>query len=265
LSFFLRKGRAHPDFAFTAGAAFSMTAGSLAWLLAEAGRLPPEALRWGQLVCFQVFFLLFAFGTFHWEAGDPASRPGGGNGARVAANNLVILLLLGAIAVEAFAPSALPGREFLIVRLVYAFKAALVAWFLWSRVKPSAPAFLGSARLAMFFVLFGLSLPILFPAQAVAVSHVTYVAGFCWLVLTRATALIAIRHSFRMPLGKWGTLILYGSLLAVGGILRVFADFAGGGRGVLLFLAAVFVLMPILLWSFLFFPYIGDARKDSRD
>src|SRR5690606_7221081 len=159
LSFFLRKGTAHPDFAFTAGAALSMTAGSLAWLLAEAGLIPAEAMRWGQLACFQVFFLLFAFGTFHWEAGDRAARSGGGKGARVAANHSVILLLLGAIAVEAFAPPAFPGREFLIGRLVYAFKAALVAWFLWSRVKPSAPAFLGSARVALFFILFGLSLP----------------------------------------------------------------------------------------------------------
>ncbi len=259
-----REGPAHPDLVFTGASILSALAGAVVWLIAEVHALPGEVLRWAQLAGFQAYFLLFAFGTFHWET--PA-KPGAGLGRRAAANACAAAILFALITVEAFASSWFPDSESLILRLAHAGKAGLVLWFILRRVPRTGPAYRGAARYALWSIFLGFTLTVIIPGKNVALSHFTYIAGFCWLVLSRGAVLVSLRSSWQLPLAKKSSLAAYGLLLAAGGALRVLADFSASSRPVLLLLAAGFVLLPMLLWAVFAMPRPGrsDRPAGKRD
>lgn len=261
LTFVLRRQPAHPDFLFSLAAVLSALGGSVLWMLAEAGVLSPDAGRFGRLAAFQAFFFCFAFATFHGEptALGAADRPRTSPAA--VANVLVLLVLFAALALEAFGPSWFPELATFPPAAANAAKAGLVLWFLRRRAAPMASPWPRSARWALLVAVAGLLLAAAFPGKSVALSHITYVGGFGWLVLARASGMVTAGAPTGMSFATRGSVSIYGSLLLLGALLRTVADFAPGSRPALLLLAAAFVLVPIVLWAMLFLPSLGSAER----
>jgi hypothetical protein len=180
---------------------------------------------------------------------------------RAAGNVAAILGLLAAITAEAFLLPRHPGLAWPILSAIHLANAGAVFWFLLRRAGRALPPHLASACIALHLIFFGLLLPIVFPVQAVAVSHFTYVAGFGWFILARATGYVPVRESFRLPMGGWRPVAICGSLLLAGGFLRMVADFAPDFRPALLALAAVFVMAPVLLWSWMTLPLVSPRSR----
>lgn len=267
-SLFLAKKSPGPDFLFLASAPIMAAMGAALRIATGMGLLAdPRWDRLGALAIYQGFFLLFALGALPTQARVRGKSKFDNPGLRWNLNIALAALLTAALVLEAYAPGF--GNPSLAIRAAYLIKFALLGWLFFLRIGPEPLPLTGAAHprgaiLGLFIILFGMGLPVLFPQQAVGLSHLAYVAGFAWLVLDQAARVLEGRFSLSTPMKEWGNIALFGSLLFLGALMRVVAEFAAPARAVLLVLAALFVLAPILVWTWRNMPYLGNDLERRR-
>jgi hypothetical protein len=266
-SLFLAKKSPGPDFLFLASAPIMAAAGAALRIVSGMGMIADS--RWdrlGALAVYQGFFLLFALGALPQQARVRGKVKFDNPGLRWNLNIALAVLLAVALVLEAFAPGF--GKPSLAIRAAYLIKVALLGWLLFMRTGPKPLPPTGAAHprgviLGLIITLFGMGLPALFPRYAIGLSHFAYVGGFAWLVLDQAARVLEGRFSLSTPMKGWGNIALFGSLLFLGALMRVVAEFAAPARSMLLFLAVLFVLAPFLAWTWRNLPYLG-GRPDPR-
>lgn len=227
------------------------------------GQLGPGAHRAGLLLQYQAFPLLLILGVgsfllpkfFAGAVVDPKTLreiPG------VFPKGLFALglLFLATYALEAWGPAVLGAGPAL--RLAYAGRAGVWAWFLYKRVglhriDRAQPAYLQGARLSLRATAAGLLLPVLGPGWILAWEHVVFIGGILWLTLSIAARVVAA-HGGRLDLlgtlGRYRRRTLgYGALVVGAAMVRVATDLWISSRSLHLAFAAFLGLAVLLLWA----------------
>ena len=223
-----------------------------------------SALRTAGLLQFQAFPLLLILGVgsfllpklFSGAVVDPRSLGGGKAGGQT----LLVamgLLFLSSFVLEAWGPAWLGGAA---VRLAYAVRAGVWAWFLFSRVRLHAvpypqPAYLEGARMSLYAIIVGFLLPIAWPAWILAWEHVVFLGGLMWLTLSIASRVVAAHggHLEMLARNKKPTLV-YGAIIVLAVVLRVSTDIFIESRWLHLAIAGALCLVVLGLWAWKFLP-----------
>lgn len=258
-----RKSQPPPSFVFIAAAIGLDLIGTLLKLAALLGMTGPTALRAGAILQFQAFPLLLIVGVggfllpklFGQGPIDPRALASQASGFR--GQLALVLALLASYGIEI---GGLYSGGTLGTRIAYAVRACAFAWFLWKQIRlqktpGKLPPYLRAARISLWVMAVGLVMPILRPQYMLAWEHVIFLSGFMRLTLSIA-ARVLTAHAGRMDmLGLHGRQVrIYGMLIVLAMMTRIFTEIWPGGRALHLAVAGVLGILALGIWARLYLP-----------
>lgn len=260
-----RAGQPPPPFVFIALALAADLAGTVLRILALSDLLGPASLRTAALFQYQAFPLLLILGVGSFllpklfanvvidprnlgpmPAGMPRILPAMG------------LLFLASFGLEAWGASWLGHST--AVRIASLLRAGVWAWFLFARVRIHTvaypqPAYLEGARMSLYTIAAGVSLPIFWPAWLLAWEHVTFLGGLMWLTLSIASRVTAAHGGTLHLLARnRKPTVAYGAILVLALAVRVATDIWITTRWLHLAIAAGLGLAVLGIWAWKFLP-----------
>lgn len=168
--------------------------------------------------------------------------------------------LLLSYGLEAASPAL--GSGMLLLRLAYALRACIWAWFTLGQLRllkipGKLPAYLAAIRISLLSMGAGMALPIFFPSYLLAWEHLIFISGFLWLTLSVA-ARVMTAHGGRLEIldRHRKQTVGYGAMIFLALISRIATDIWTGGHWLHLALAAAFALIALALWGWIFLPLI---------
>jgi uncharacterized protein involved in response to NO len=121
-----------------------------------------------------------------------------------------------------------------------------------------------SLRLGFLFLVVGLFLPAVWPAQRVAALHMVFVGGYTVITLSVATRVV-LGHSGQGGRVQQPIPFLLGTvvLLVIGGILRVWGDFLPEARPAMLNTASYLWMLAAAIWGIRLLPAVRTPDSES--
>ena len=260
-----RKSQPPPNFVFIAAAMGADLIGTALKLYALLGYSDGPALRAGAILQYQAFPLLLIVGVggfllpklFGQGPVDARAFPAKSSGFGGQAALVIALLASYGVEIAGLYDGGTRG-----VRFAYAIRAAAFAWFLWKEIRiqktpGNLPPYLRAARISLWVMAAGLVMPIFRPQYMLAWEHVIFLSGFMRLTLSVAIRVLTAHAGRLEMLGLHARQIrVYGMLIVLSMMTRIFTEIWPNGRALHLAVAAVLALLALRIWARLFLPLV---------
>jgi uncharacterized protein involved in response to NO len=138
-----------------------------------------------------------------------------------------------------------------LYRSMFGLRALIAAALLVPafRIPAGSAAWLRAAQCALGSIVLGLALPALWPGYLMAWNHLIFITGFLWLTLVIATKVVCAHSGRGVQLEQAKrSMIIMGSLLVIGMLTRIGAEWSPSSYNLHLWLGAVLVLAAIAWW-----------------
>lgn len=257
-----------PQFIFIFFAFLSGLLGGILEVFAWKGNAAPELVTLGRGLVNEGFLLLLVLGVggllfprlFAKGEVTPQSLTGV---SRSLGDHLHLVLaglgLLLSYVVEAFLVVGEP-TGFMNIRLGYGMRFAVAAWLIlrlpmWR--SSGWEFYLHFIRIALFSILLGLAMPILYPQYVMGWKHIIFIPGFLLITMAVASRVLASHGGNLGVLSahrRWS--ISIGVLFLLGTSSRVSTEVWPGAYLLHLASASFFILAALWVWSAIFLPLV---------
>jgi uncharacterized protein involved in response to NO len=262
-----RKSNPPVNFIFIAVAFLVDLFGTLIKMGSLSQVLSPKTLRIGNLLQYQGFPLLLILGVggfllpklFSNFQVDPKSLLFKSSKSITATLVLCIFFLIS-IGIEAF--GIFNDSGLIAIRLAYGLRSAVWLWFVFIEIRlhkipGKLPPYLKAARISLFVMAAGLTMPVFRPTYLLAWEHVIFLSGFLRLTLSIASRVLA-SHSGRMEILSMHAkkVRIYGMLIVFAMITRMATEIWPKGHWMHLAIASAFALSALFIWGKIYAPLL---------